>query len=61
MALKNYPNGILINISGYHIREAGATAIQEIAFTLTNGITYVYAAANEGLDIDTFVSRLFFH
>jgi methylmalonyl-CoA mutase N-terminal domain/subunit len=49
-----------ISISGYHIREAGSTATQEIAFTLANGIAYVTAAINAGLDIDSFASRLSF-
>ncbi len=49
-----------ISISGYHIREAGSTAAQEIAFTLANGITYVQAALNAGLDVDRFASQLSF-
>ncbi|NWF96329.1 MAG: methylmalonyl-CoA mutase family protein [Candidatus Thorarchaeota archaeon] len=49
-----------ISISGYHIREAGATAVQEVAFTLANGIAYVEAALKAGLDIDDFASRLSF-
>jgi methylmalonyl-CoA mutase N-terminal domain/subunit len=49
-----------ISISGYHIREAGATAAQEIAFTLANGFTYVEAALRAGLDIDSFAGRLSF-
>jgi len=49
-----------ISISGYHIREAGSTAAQEIAFTLADGITYVQAALNAGLDIDRFASQLSF-
>ena len=49
-----------ISISGYHIREAGATAAQEIAFTLANGIAYVEAATNAGLKIDDFGQRLSF-
>ena len=54
------PKWNTISISGYHIREAGSTAIQEIAFTLANGIAYVDAAVKRGLDIDTFAPRLSF-
>lgn len=49
-----------ISISGYHIREAGSTAVQEVAFTLANGIAYVEAALDAGLDVDHFASRLSF-
>ncbi|QKY69276.1 methylmalonyl-CoA mutase [Lentibacillus sp. CBA3610] len=49
-----------ISISGYHIREAGSTAVQEVAFTLANGMAYVDAALDAGLDIDTFAPRLAF-
>ena len=49
-----------ISISGYHIREAGSTAVQEVAFTLANGITYVQAAMDAGLDVDLFAPRLAF-
>jgi methylmalonyl-CoA mutase N-terminal domain/subunit len=49
-----------ISISGYHIREAGSTAVQEVAFTLANGIAYVEAALNAGLDVDVFGPRLSF-
>jgi len=49
-----------ISISGYHIREAGASAVQEVAFTLTNGMTYVQAAIDRGLDVDVFGRRLSF-
>ena len=49
-----------ISISGYHIREAGSTAVQEIAFTLANGIAYVEAAKAAGLDVDAFAPRLSF-
>ena len=49
-----------ISISGYHIREAGATAAQELAFTLANGFTYVERGVARGLDIDTFAARLSF-
>lgn len=57
---ENVPNWNTISISGYHIREAGSTAAQEIAFTLANGITYVQAAVDKGLDIDSFAGRLSF-
>ncbi|MEM3823573.1 MAG: methylmalonyl-CoA mutase family protein, partial [Candidatus Bathyarchaeia archaeon] len=49
-----------ISISGYHIREAGATAVQEVAFTLANAIAYVQAAIERGLDLDRFAGRLSF-
>jgi methylmalonyl-CoA mutase N-terminal domain/subunit len=49
-----------ISISGYHIREAGSTAAQELGFTLANGIAYVQAAIDTGLDVDTFAPRLSF-
>jgi methylmalonyl-CoA mutase N-terminal domain/subunit len=49
-----------ISISGYHIREAGSTAVQEVAFTLADGIAYVEAAVRAGLDVDTFAGRLSF-
>ncbi|MBN2395511.1 MAG: methylmalonyl-CoA mutase family protein [Candidatus Atribacteria bacterium] len=54
------PRWNTISISGYHIREAGSTAVQEIAFTLANGIAYVDAAVKKGLDIDQFAPRLSF-
>jgi methylmalonyl-CoA mutase, N-terminal domain len=54
------PNWNTISISGYHIREAGSTAAQEIAFTLADGITYVQAAIDAGLDIDHFARQLSF-
>ena len=54
------PKWNTISISGYHIREAGATAVQELAFTLSNAIAYVQAAVDRGLDVDTFGSRLSF-
>lgn len=57
---KEVPNWNTISISGYHIREAGSTAAQEIAFTLANGITYVQAAIDCGLDVDSFAGRLSF-
>jgi methylmalonyl-CoA mutase, N-terminal domain len=49
-----------VSISGYHIREAGSTAVQELAFTLADGLAYVDAALERGLDIDTFAPRLSF-
>jgi methylmalonyl-CoA mutase N-terminal domain/subunit len=49
-----------ISISGYHIREAGATAVQELAFTFANAITYVQAALDRGLEIDSFAPRISF-
>ena len=54
------PHWNSISISGYHIREAGSTAAQEIAFTLANGIAYVDAGLRAGLDVDTFAPRLSF-
>ena len=54
------PRWNTISISGYHIREAGSTAIQEVAFTLANGVAYVQAAMEAGLDVDTFAPRLSF-
>ncbi|SCY99787.1 acyl-CoA mutase large subunit family protein [Alkaliphilus peptidifermentans] len=57
---KDVPNWNTISISGYHIREAGSSAIQEVAFTLANGIAYVEAAVKAGLDVDTFAPRLSF-
>ncbi len=57
---KHVPQWNTISISGYHIREAGSTAVQEVAFTLANGITYVQAALDRGLDIDSFAPRLSF-
>ena len=54
------PKWNTISISGYHIREAGATAAQELAFTLADGFTYVEAALAAGMDIDTFAPRLSF-
>src|SRR5262245_2115822 len=49
-----------VSISGYHIREAGSTAAQELAFTLADGIGYVQAAIDRGLDVDSFAPRLSF-
>lgn len=57
---KNIPNWNTISISGYHIREAGSTAVQEVAFTLADGIAYVQAAINAGLSVDDFAPRLSF-
>ncbi len=57
---QNVPSWNTISISGYHIREAGATAAQEIAFTLANGIAYVQAAIDAGLSVDEFAGRLSF-
>jgi len=57
---KNVPQWNTISISGYHIREAGSTAIQEAAFTLANGIAYVQAAVDAGQDVDEFSPRLSF-
>ena len=54
------PKWNTISISGYHIREAGSTAVQEIAFTLANAIAYVQAAIDAGLDVDAFAPRLSF-
>lgn len=56
----NLPKWNTISISGYHIREAGSTAVQEIAFTLSNGKSYVKAALERGLDINVFGKRLSF-
>jgi len=57
---ENVPEWNTISISGYHMREAGSTAVQEVAFTLSNGIAYVQAAIQAGLDIDRFAPRLSF-
>jgi len=57
---REVPNWNTISISGYHIREAGSTAVQEVAFTLADGITYVEAALAAGLAIDDFAPRLSF-
>lgn len=56
----NVPHWNTISISGYHIREAGCTAVQEVAFTLANGIAYVQAAIDAGLDVDDFAPQLSF-
>jgi methylmalonyl-CoA mutase, N-terminal domain len=57
---QNVPEWNTISISGYHMREAGSTAVQEVAFTLANGIAYVQAAISAGLDVDKFAPRLSF-
>ncbi|MGI8865643.1 MAG: methylmalonyl-CoA mutase family protein, partial [Rubrobacteraceae bacterium] len=57
---KELPRWNTISISGYHIREAGSTAVQELAFTLANAIAYVEAAVAAGLDVDKFAPRLSF-
>lgn len=57
---QNMPNWNMISISGYHIREAGSTAIQELAFTFANAITYSEAAINAGLEFDSFAPRVSF-
>jgi methylmalonyl-CoA mutase, N-terminal domain len=57
---ENVPEWNTISISGYHMREAGSTAVQEVAFTLGNGVAYVEAAIRAGLDVDKFAPRLSF-
>lgn len=57
---RELPKWNTISISGYHIREAGSTAVQELAFTLANGKTYLQAAIDKGLDINVFAKRLSF-
>jgi methylmalonyl-CoA mutase N-terminal domain/subunit len=59
-AAREVPNWNTISISGYHIREAGSTAAQELAFTIADGIAYVDAAIKAGLEVDKFASRLSF-
>ena len=59
-AADNVPRWNTISISGYHIREAGSTAVQELAFTLADGFAYVEAGIKVGLDVDTFAPRLSF-
>src|SRR5437763_12209951 len=54
------PPSNTISVSGYHIREAGSTAVQEVAFTLANGLQYVKAAVERGLDVDSFAPRISF-
>jgi len=57
---KELPNWNTISISGYHIREAGSTAVQEVAFTLANAVAYVQSALDAGLDVNSFGQRLSF-
>jgi len=57
---QHVPNWNSISISGYHIREAGSTAVQEVAFTLADAIAYVQAAINSGLEVDKFAAQLSF-
>ena len=57
---KNVPKYNPISVSGYHIREAGATALQELAFTLRDGVEYVKYGVDRGMDVDEFVPRLSF-
>ncbi len=57
---KNAPNFNTISISGYHVREAGSTAVQELAFTLANGVAYIEAAVKRELPIDSFAPRISF-
>ncbi len=59
-ATREMPQWNYISVSGYHMREAGATAIQEVAFTLANGLAYVEAVRARGLDLDDFLPRLSF-
>ncbi len=59
-AKENVPEWNTISISGYHMREAGSTAVQEVAFTLGNGMAYVQAAIDAGLEVDQFAPRLSF-
>jgi len=59
-AAEEVPEWNTISISGYHMREAGCTAVQEVAFTLADGVTYVQAAIDAGLDVDAFAPRLSF-
>ncbi len=60
-SVKHLPHYNPINISGYHIREAGATAVQEAAFTLANGVAYVEELLKKGLEVDQFAPRLAFY
>jgi methylmalonyl-CoA mutase, N-terminal domain len=59
-AAEEVPEWNTISISGYHMREAGSTAVQELAFTLADGMTYVQAAVNAGMEVDAFAPRLSF-
>ena len=58
--MREVPNWNTISVSGYHIREAGSTAVQEVAFTLANGIAYVEAALRAGLSVDDFAPQISF-
>jgi methylmalonyl-CoA mutase, N-terminal domain len=57
---QHVPRWNTISVSGYHIREAGSTAVQEVAFTLANGLQYVQSAVERGLDVDSFAPRISF-
>ena len=57
---KNMPKFNSISISGYHMQEAGANLVQELAFTIADGLEYVRAAKNRGLNVDDFAPRLSF-
>jgi methylmalonyl-CoA mutase N-terminal domain/subunit len=57
---RELPRWNTVSVSGYHIREAGSTAVQELAFTIADGMAYVEAALDRGLDVDTFAPRLSF-
>ena len=57
---EHHPQWNTISISGYHIREAGATAVEEVAFTLSNALAYVDAAIESGMHVDDFAPRLSF-
>src|SRR5207244_8159480 len=57
---KNIPKWNTVSISGYHFREKGCSAVQEVAFTLCSGIAYVQAAIDKGLSVDDFAPRLAF-
>jgi methylmalonyl-CoA mutase N-terminal domain/subunit len=57
---KELPNWNVISVSGYHVREAGCSAVQEVAFTLANGVAYVEAAAKAGLNVDDFAGQISF-
>src|SRR2546430_16245827 len=57
---QNLPEWNTISVSGYHMREAGSTAVQEVAFTLGDGIAYVQAALDAGLGVDEFAPQLSF-
>ncbi len=57
---REMPNWNTISVSGYHIREAGSTAVQEVAYTLSNGLEYIDAAIEKGLDIDAFAPQISF-